>query len=984
MNEDGRFYDFSYLPRAVVEQTGQFAGSVLSRGAGALIGGTLGAAGGSVIPGVGSVAGGTAGATTGALLGPALFEGMQILGPVALERAENNGRTKPSSEDWSVAFATAAGSGALNSIAPGAQGILRRALLEGGTEAVQAVIQQSGETALTDVGLDVNLREAVGEGILGAGSAGIVDTTTTAVDKAVSSEAGQAFLDAEEGAIKIPRFRTDGRTGEVRVISAIPEVVEQIEWPKNGLKGSQLLKELAESPSVKNSEVASLGMEIDPGVRYTRQEIDDIIKPRLWSTEVKYGQDYEYAQRQPINDSHVDYQEVKLNLDRKGYPIFAPADRPRHWTANNLAHARYSVNADKRGNYLLAEEIQSDLIQYGFKGEKKAPTFAEQFALLEDDYSFVDALSHDILKSIPQEAWRELAAGDGTVTKETLRNLKASFDLPPQTTRANIRDVLADIKEFVSERSGIARPPITKVEDIANLMVRQLFAEADSRNIDRVVLPPFESIVAQRFEVYSPEYLNALKPNSAFYKTYVKGVNKALEEFKSELGDNLQITQRNLNYRDPMEDFGPMAYNAVGDPPASVKSWEEYFDKFFVHDFVSWYAWVKKDGTYVLPRDTSDIVLDPNDFPVLQGYTRKNRVDPPSGLTAEEFRKLFSNMPIEGGTAAVFAHQQNAGYLEALRGPHLMPATEIDISGARQNGYDFGTIYMAEGGLVDRTQQAFGMAEGGAVMTSLRPQPRPVGSEEIVKPKPNPRAEQFALDRQRQSAYNMANDEYRQDLQPYTENNPFAQLGLDPNKHRHISHENKDGSLAAWHFGEAMPKPAVDSYLGHYGVQNTQGAKGGEIVTARNSARPGVLAHEYSHRGFGMVEDEFARDPEGFRNRYGAETADFVDMIWSVLAVQRLEPQVVGQMLSPERVQAVLGFLKANPELSNPEEWVVELFDHSHEEGMAEGRQYASPLDQLAFQLGQAGGAKPEEWKMKAADGLVRAANDLLQKGAMQ
>jgi hypothetical protein len=166
MNEDGALFDFSYLPRAAVEQTGQFVGSIGTRAAGALLGG----AAGSVIPGVGNVAG----AATGAIAGPALFEAVQVLGPVALERAKNNGRDEPNAEDWLGALSTAGVSGALNAIAPGLSGFVRKTIAEAGTEGLQSVVQQAGGTAATEAGLEIDPRQAAAEAILGGTAAGIV------------------------------------------------------------------------------------------------------------------------------------------------------------------------------------------------------------------------------------------------------------------------------------------------------------------------------------------------------------------------------------------------------------------------------------------------------------------------------------------------------------------------------------------------------------------------------------------------------------------------------------------------------------------------------------------------------------------------------------------------------------------------------------------------------------------------------------------
>ena len=87
-----------YAPRAIVEQAGQVAGSIFSRIAGGIAGTPLG----------------PAGIAAGAFAGPALFEVAQIVGPVALERAKNNGYTEPTDKDMAYAITAAAGSGLLN------------------------------------------------------------------------------------------------------------------------------------------------------------------------------------------------------------------------------------------------------------------------------------------------------------------------------------------------------------------------------------------------------------------------------------------------------------------------------------------------------------------------------------------------------------------------------------------------------------------------------------------------------------------------------------------------------------------------------------------------------------------------------------------------------------------------------------------------------------------------------------------------------
>lgn len=188
-DEDGSFA-WRYLPKAGVEQAGQFAGSILSRLAGMGLGGLAG----SVIPGAGTAGG----ALVGGLTGPMLFEAAQQLGPIALERAKNNGREVPNQEDWKYATGTSVGVGALNAIAPGLSGSLRRMLVEGATEGTQSVVEQVGSTVNTKKGLEVDPRQAVAEGIIGGTSAGMVDASVNTVSAATNLVSGNKVTNEQD------------------------------------------------------------------------------------------------------------------------------------------------------------------------------------------------------------------------------------------------------------------------------------------------------------------------------------------------------------------------------------------------------------------------------------------------------------------------------------------------------------------------------------------------------------------------------------------------------------------------------------------------------------------------------------------------------------------------------------------------------------------------------------------------------------------
>ena len=227
INEDGSFYDLSYLPRAAVEQSGQLLGSLATRGAGALVGG---GAGSLLGPG-----GAAAGAVAGGYAGPALFEGLQVLGPVAYERARNNGREEPNTEDFLGALATAGVSGVLNAIAPNLDITIGRLLVEAGTEGLQSIAQQTGETLLTESGLDVNLREAGAEALVGGVAIGAIDVPVVAA-RAVSERRGRPQKELDDD---IARAAEEARKDAERA-AAQPSPTEFGEGPASDLSAIAL------------------------------------------------------------------------------------------------------------------------------------------------------------------------------------------------------------------------------------------------------------------------------------------------------------------------------------------------------------------------------------------------------------------------------------------------------------------------------------------------------------------------------------------------------------------------------------------------------------------------------------------------------------------------------------------------------------------------------------------------------------------------
>jgi|6_EtaG_2_1085325.scaffolds.fasta_scaffold06141_3 hypothetical protein len=189
IGKQGEDFNWEYFPRAVFEQAGQLAGSLATRVGGAAVGG---------------LAGGPAGAAVGALLGPGLFEALQLAGPIAYERAKNNGREEPNWDDWKGSLRASTFSGALNAVGIRNVGVLnsigkgalgqagKRTALAGGselgTEWAQGYTEQIGGRAGTEAykrkrgeyfpSLELEHKAAFGEGLLGFGAGTITQAGT--------------------------------------------------------------------------------------------------------------------------------------------------------------------------------------------------------------------------------------------------------------------------------------------------------------------------------------------------------------------------------------------------------------------------------------------------------------------------------------------------------------------------------------------------------------------------------------------------------------------------------------------------------------------------------------------------------------------------------------------------------------------------------------------------------------------------------------
>ena len=286
INAQGEGFNWEYFPRAIFEQAGQIAGSLATRAGGAAIGAGIS---------------GPAGMAIGALLGPSLFEAVQIAGPVALERARNEGREEPNWEDWTGALGTAAASGVLNAVGIKNVGVLNSTIkqvgkataAEGLTEGAQGAIEQIGGTALTDQGLQFDPKAAVGEGLLGAGAGGGTQIGTQAV--------GQIAPPTQDGTLGANRFldikNLFGKKKDTQEVVEETPVVSQDEERQARIEQAQInARVAAESlyPNlIKAYEPSEIGFLEIGATQMSNGNVDaqnfDEIFPKMLSTAEQFG-----------------------------------------------------------------------------------------------------------------------------------------------------------------------------------------------------------------------------------------------------------------------------------------------------------------------------------------------------------------------------------------------------------------------------------------------------------------------------------------------------------------------------------------------------------------------------------------------------------------------------------------------------------------------------------------------------------------------
>jgi hypothetical protein len=150
--------------------------------------------------------------------------------------------------------------------------------------------------------------------------------------------------------------------------------------------------------------------------------------------------------------------------------------------------------------------------------------------------------------------------------------------------------------------------------------------------------------------------------------------------------------------------------------------------------------------------------------------------------------------------------------------------------------------------------------------TSPRPKLRPAYMSR------KERGPDFVPSKEEQAGYEFSDTEFRADMDTILSKDPIARLGFDTNR---MQYDVPEGTINAHYMQDYDPSK------GEY----YQEVAGGEMVLQPDTVHYGpdfgsskdTIAHETRHRGFFMLRDMEAEDPEYFEKKYGKEAALMLD-----------------------------------------------------------------------------------------------------------
>jgi len=533
------------------------------------------------------------------------------------------------------------------------------------------------------------------------------------------------------------------------------EVFNEMEIPEKGLKGSQLIKELQDNPTVRNSQIKSQRINdlIDPQKRYTKEEIGQILSSSAYDVRAYDARRYESYQRQfDLVDKEVPGGYTEYSIEASN----TTADQPKfkannqHYQSDTLAHVRLSERAGKDGNYILVEELQSDLLQHGFI----KPAGSWDDAKKEYLKQISDPTRAHIASRINEKDLKVYTTTLQDLDEQTLKDYYGTTDvgaisndlvgivntiakragLDPSKAGINqeIADVVFELSEVIPPGLGnLTTPPVAKTEETVRLGLQTAMAHANKKGLTKVVIPSIKKIVEKRFSSQS-EIEKAMDPKSGFYATYVSGVNKVLRDLQKEFGDDIQVKSVGLEY-DPTKkehDFGVLEDDLIDEdaalpdlaPPTPVSPEAMVFNPVFREAISENFAAAGITGRTSFGRRSFGEINSLAEKVINRGDSSLREVLGDEGYARfYAFRSAINSVYPNVRIFTAFEDMANSGssFIEALfkqipqktkTAPKIKTeqGIEIDFSKLAEKGYDLTKPKFAEGGAVTNVDPVSG------------------------------------------------------------------------------------------------------------------------------------------------------------------------------------------------------------------------------------------------------------------------------------
>jgi hypothetical protein len=385
--------------------------------------------------------------------------------------------------------------------------------------------------------------------------------------------------------------------------SPLESAIDNAAIGKQGTRGENIEAFVRKrAPKVTQGELEYREFSLDPAKKYTRGLAQQESMEPLSIKAVRQSPENAREQRQyDLLDSEVGYEEVAIDVIGKDLGLST------HYGGSNLAHARYSLRKKPASSedvmkkdiksYILIEELQSDAIQNMSKNPTKdvnklldnfkkdfdsdmediafKPQFQSSEKLIED---YKDFVLNDFIPLVSNKKLSEEKAFESLTKMFTDRGYNNTIMIPGQPFKAlkkmfdnmSADNAIYDFKEkdklldsitnaasfFIGSMKNIVGKkdtPLTSLTDSVRVLLQSIIADAKSKGIDEIVLPPIEKLAEKRFGTSGGKtYRKAITKGSGFHNTYVVAFDKALKQLQAELGNQIKVGTKDLNYAGPI------------------------------------------------------------------------------------------------------------------------------------------------------------------------------------------------------------------------------------------------------------------------------------------------------------------------------------------------------------------------------------------------------------------------------------------------